>query len=329
MRLILTACFSLLALPAMADIDRVIDEHIITRQAAFAESTAALVDAARLDCTPAGVIPAYHTAFDAWVGVSHIRFGPLASSGEMLAVAYWPDKKGHTPKALARLIRAEDPIVHDPDAFASYSVAGRGFFALERMLFDEAFFDYQLGSYSCALTQAIAGDLARIAAETHAGWTGSFATILRSAGAEGNEVFLTDKEGAQALFTNMLVGLEFIYTQRIGRPLGSFERPRPKWAEARRSGRSLHNIVVSLEALQEMAEILADDQAPETMEMFATTLRFAQDLDDQVFNNLDQTSAKFQLGSLREMVMVLHQVANAEIGTHMGVVAGFNALDGD
>lgn len=329
MRLFLTAFITLLGLPALADIDAVIDEHIIKRHAAFANSTAALARTANQDCTPQAVIPAYHAAFDDWVGVSHIRFGPIEDGGEGLAVAFWPDKKGMIPKTLNRMIKAQDPVTRDAAAFAKHSIAARGFFALEQMLFDVNLADYSTGSYACTLTQAITTDLARIAGKTHAGWAGGYAEILRSAGAEGNTVFLTDKEGAQALYTNLLGGLEYISLQRLGRPLGSFEKPRPKRAEARRSQRSLRNIIVSLQALQEMTEVLADGQALETMELFGATIRYAKGLDPQVFETLNETSAKFKLGSLRELVVSVHEAAAAEIGTHLGVGAGFNALDGD
>ncbi|WP_456388942.1 imelysin family protein [Profundibacter sp.] len=329
MRIILTACFTLLGLPALADINAVIDDHILKRHADFTQSTAALVDAAKTDCTPAGVTPAYHAAFDTWVAVSHIRFGPIEDSGEGLAVAFWPDKKGKIPKTLKRMIKEQDPVVNDAAGFAKYSVAARGFFALEQMLFDETFSDYGKDSYSCALTQAITSDLARIAQQTHDGWVNGYAETLRSAGAAGNEVFLTDKEGAQALFTNMLAGLEYIHSQRLGRPIGSFEKARPKRAEARRSNRSMRNIVVSLESLQEMVQMLADGQALETMEWFASTISYAKTLDDSAFVTADENSGRFKLTSLQEMIGAIHEAAMAEVGAHLGVVAGFNALDGD
>jgi predicted lipoprotein len=227
------------------------------------------------------------------------------------------------------MISVQDPAVQDPHTFSEHSIAARGFFALEQMLFDPKFSDYARGSYSCALTQAITTDLARIAAQTREGWVKGYATTLRTAGEAGNNVFLTDKEGAQALYTNMLAGLEYIHSQRLGRPLGSFEKPRPRRAEARRSTRSLRNIIVSLESLQEMAEMLADGEASETMEAFDATINYAKTLDDQVFENLNETSAKFKLGSLQELVAVVHEAAAAEIGAHLNVGAGFNALDGD
>jgi len=329
MRFFLTACLSLITLPVLADINAVIDDHIIARNAIFAQTTATLLDAAQKDCTADSLKPAYHTAFDAWVAVSHIRFGPIEDNGHSLAVAFWPDKKGMILKTLYRMIKSNDAAVNNPAAFAEYSIAARGFFALEQMLFEPRFSEFERDSYSCTLTQAITADLARIAKHTHNAWVNGYAEVLRTAGAKGNNVFLTSNEGKQALYTNMLAGLEYIHSQRLGRPLGNFEKPRPKRAEARRSNRSLRNIVVSLEALQEMALMLADNQADETKEAFASTITFAKGLDAQVFSNLSTTSAKFKLASLQELVAVTHEAAMVEIGEHLGVAAGFNALDGD
>lgn len=317
------------AAPVVADIDAVIDDHIIKRHADFAKSALTLAETAANDCMPEALKPAFHAAFDDWIGISHIRFGPIEQNGEGLAVVFWPDKKGMISKTLMRMIKSEDAVVTDSARFARYSVAARGFFALEQMLFDDRFSDYATDSYACGLTRAMTVDLARIAEETYRGWTDGFADILRTAGAEGNTVFLSEKEGVQALYTNMLTGLEYITVQRLGRPLGSFEKPRPRRAEARRSTRSLRNIVVSLESIREMVEMMADGQASETMEIFQSTLNYARGLDDHVFEGLNETSSKFKLGSLQELVTVVHEAAAAEIGTHLDVGAGFNALDGD
>lgn len=329
MRKIIPLCLGLLASPALADIDKVIDDHILTNTAAFAKATNDLAQAATHDCTASGMKQAYHAAFDAWVRASHIRFGPIENSGEVLAIAFWPDKKGKIPRILYRMIEAENQVVNDAKLFAGYSVATRGFFALEQLLFDDKFSDYADGSYTCDLTRAISVDLARIAGQTHAGWLGGFADTLRTSGAEGNQVFLTEKEGPQALFTSLLGGLEYIYSQRLARPLGKFEHPRPKRAEAWRSNRSMRNVVISLVALQEMAVILGDDQAWETLELFESTIAFAKSLEDDVFSRLSENSANFQLQSLKGMIGGVHELANAEIGTHLGVIAGFNSLDGD
>ena len=320
---------ALLGTPALADINMVIDKYIIANTAAFTQSTANLAISAQKDCTPKGMKAAFHHSFDAWVRTSHIRFGPLESSGEVLATVFWPDKKGKIPKILFKMIKDENPVVYDAKLFAGYSVATRGFFALEQLLYDDKFSNFSADSYSCDLVRAITKDLSRIALQTHAGWLGGYADLLRNSGAEGNQTFLTEKEGPQVLFTSLLGGLEYIHRQQLGRPLHKFQHRRPKRAEAWRSNRSLRNVIISLESLREMATILADGHAWESMELFDSTIAYAKKLDDDVFARIQENSANFQLGSLQQMVGATHEMVNAELGAHLGVVAGFNALDGD
>ena len=52
------------------------------------------------------------------------------------AIAFWPDSRGATPKTLAELISAEDPVIYSREEFAAVSIAARGFHALEFLLFD-------------------------------------------------------------------------------------------------------------------------------------------------------------------------------------------------
>jgi len=329
MRQVLLTVALILAAPlARADVATVIDDHILPGHARFAEATAALEAAAGADCTPPSVQPAYNDAFDAWLGIAHLRLGPIESRGYALAIAFWPDARGMVPKTLARLIASEDPVVAEPDAFAEVSVAARGFFALERMLYDPDFSGYGPQSYSCDLTRAIAADLARMAADLDADWRDTFAETLRSAGAPGNEVFLTDLEGVQALFTALTTGLEFNAETRIARPLGSFERPRPERAEARRSGRSLRNVVVSLDALRELAETLAGE-APATEAAFASARDIAAELDDPVFAGVADPTGRLRVEILQQRIQLVRDAARAEIGPALGVAAGFNSMDGD
>ena len=63
--------------PAVADTRAAVDEHIHPRYAAFSIAASALADVAGRDCSASTIFPAYHTAFDAWIAVSHIQFGPI------------------------------------------------------------------------------------------------------------------------------------------------------------------------------------------------------------------------------------------------------------
>lgn len=173
------------------------------------------------------MIPANHAAFDAWMGVAHLHLGPGEDDGRALAIAFWPDPKGLGWKHQKALL-AGDAAALEPAAFAQQSVAARGFFALERLLYPSE----PLAADPCPLIRATTADLARLASEIRDGWTEDYADALLTAGAAGNTVYLSASEARAALFTQLATGLEFVSDQRLGRPLGTFDRPAPEKAEA-------------------------------------------------------------------------------------------------
>lgn len=318
----------LLAAPAHAGVDAAITDHILPGFTEFSNAANALSDVAAQDCTAQAVAPAYQEAFDAWMGISHLTFGPLEDQGRALAIAFWPDKRGMVRSTVARLVAEQDAATATAEDFAEVSVAGRGLFALEYLLFDPDFAGYVAGNYSCELVQAVSADLARMAAETRADWSG-YATTLQTAGEAGNTTYLTEKEAAQELFTALVTGLEWTADQRLGRPMGSFDRPRPERAEARRSGRSLRNVILSVEALEDLARSLANGPIPETEAAFATALDLARDLDDPVLAGVADPAGRLKVEILQQHIKTAKTNAAAEIGPQFGVAAGFNATDGD
>ncbi|QDC10668.1 signal peptidase [Oceanicola sp. D3] len=330
MRLLIAALLLLLlaAPPLSAGVPEAIEGHIQPRHAAFAEAASALDEAARADCTAEALKPAYHAAFDGWIGVQHLALGPLQEIGGPLALEFWPDAKGFTARQLSLLTKAADPATTTPEGFAQQSVAVQGFMALERMLYDDTFTGYAPGSYSCALVQAIAHDIAAKAQNLQAGWPGA-ADALLTAGAEGNSAYLTPAEAAQALFTALITGIEYNDDARLARPLGSLERPRPTRAEAWRSGRSQRNLALSLAALDEFAHLLADGTASETASLFDDAQGWLAKLDEPAFAGVADPVARMGIESLTSYLDLLKETAAAEIGAHLNVGQGFNALDGD
>ncbi|MBS8229189.1 imelysin family protein [Vannielia litorea] len=326
MKHLLTAL--LLATPLHAGVPEAIEGHILPRHAAFAEAASALDAAAQADCTAEALKPAYHDAFDGWIGVQHLALGPLQDLGGPLALQFWPDTKGFTARQLDLLLKAADPATTTPEGFAAQSVAVQGFMALERMLYDEALSGYEPGSFSCALTRAIAHDIAAKAEALNAGWPAT-AEALRTAGDDGNTTYLAPREAAQALFTALISGIEYNDDARLARPLGSFEKPRPTRAEAWRSGRSQRNLALSLEALEELARLLADGEASETQRLFDETEAWLADLDEPGFQGVSDPVARMGVESLTSYLELLKETAAAEVGDHLNVGQGFNALDGD
>ncbi len=103
----------------LPDINRIVEQHILPSYAELNHTTQQLADRAQENCSPsdASLIEAYSEAFDAWVKVSHLRFGPSEIEDRAFALAFWPDPRGSTPKALNALIRNEDQSVASADRF--------------------------------------------------------------------------------------------------------------------------------------------------------------------------------------------------------------------
>ncbi|WP_339821066.1 imelysin family protein [Sulfitobacter dubius] len=305
-----------------------IRDHALPGTARFASATAALDAAAQADCTDTALRPAYQEAFDAWMGIAHLTLGPLEEDGRGLAIAFWPDTRGMVGRSVARLVAEEDPIATSGE-YAEVSIAARGLFALERLLYDEDFAGYGAESYSCALAQAMAADLAVLGREVDTAWREDFAATLGSAGEAGNSRFLSPREASQALYTALATGLEFVDDQRLGRPMGSFDAPKPQVAEARRSGRSLRNVVLSLEALQGLAGTLSDAPTPKADAAFDRALTAARGLEDPVFAGVADPASRIRVEALQNDVRAISEAVGAEVAPALGVSVGFNSADGD
>jgi len=315
------------AAPALSDVDQAVARHILPGLAGFAQTSSELARVAAQDCRVEAVAPAYHAAFDAWMSVGDIRIGPSETGA--ISVVFWPDDRGFTPRGLARLIANDDAIVDDPDEFLHLSIAARGFFALDMVLFDPSFSTYAQGDYTCRLVQAISVDLDRQASNLREAWTTDFAPILTTAGAEGNATFLTEDEAMSTVYTQLLASLELTADVRLARPMGSFERPRPKLAEARRSGRSLRNAMLSVEAVFDLAHLLHGGPMPRTDRAMEQVRFAASHIEDPAFQDVETPQARLRVEALQQAVRGLRDALEVEIGTELGIVPGFNANDGD
>jgi predicted lipoprotein len=114
----------------------------------------------------------------------------------------------------------------------------------------------------------------------------------------------------------------------LGRPLGTFDRPRPERAEARLSGRALQNVTVSLAALRDMALALSPD-SPKTAAAFDRAITLTVSLDDPGLQGVADPQGWLKVEILQQSVQATRDAALAEIGPALGVGIGFNAADGD
>lgn len=305
----------LIATPAAADTAAVVQDHVRPGFTAFAEAAQTL--AAIDSCDPETLRLAFHAAWDAWMQVAHLPLGPAEQDGRGLAVLYWPDPKGSGWKA-QRALLDQTPTAK---VMAQQSVAARGLPALERLLYPaEALAD------PCPLIQATADDMAATAAALATDW-GPYGDLLLTAGQPGNDRFLHADEATQALFTQLATGLETLADRRIGRPLGTFDKPRPDLAEAHASARSVRNMILSLKALKDLALTL-NPGSPRTLAAFDHAIALAKALDPDI-DRIADPQAWLKLEILQQAVRTTRETAIAELGPALGVELGFNSQDGD
>ncbi|WP_118132954.1 imelysin family protein [Oceanicella sp. SM1341] len=313
--------------------ERALDQVILPGFGAFEAETAGLEAAAR-GCDEAAMRSAYQASFDAWEGVSHLRFGPTEEEERAFAIAFWPDRKGFTARNLAGLAEAEDPVVDDPEAFGHVSIAARGLFALDYLLYDETGLTLGAGPYRCRLLQAVSIDLHRLAAALVDRWEDPWSGWLLEAGAADNLAYPEPLSAVQEFYKALLGGVQFTRDLRLGNPLGSFDRPRPTRAEAWRSDRPLRNIRLSLDAAERMTEaVFVPALPPENAE--AARAAFARVRDDlsRIAPPLTEAVAdpmsRFRVEALQTDYNQLYIALSMAIAPELGVREGFNALDGD
>lgn len=331
--------FALALLPSAAwaqyqasTIEAVIEHHVLPGFADLVVATDGLAATAAADCTPmsADLRAAYGVAVDAWLSVSHLRFGPTETENRGFALAFWPDTRAVTPRVLARLIATEDPIGVNPAAYADVSIAGRGFYALEFLLYDADIFSSGAENYRCTLVQTVTADIAQTSQDIAADWQDRYAALMLEAGT--NETYQSTDEALRQLLGALSSGLEFTTGTRLGRPLGSFDRPRPNRAEMRRSGRALHNVTHSLQALGQLAHLLAGGNADLAMQLdsaFARAHTHATRLDDPVFAGVATSQGRIRVEVLQQRISEIRQIVSEQLAPALGVTAGFNSMDGD
>lgn len=319
---------ALLPTPCLPDVAEAVNNHILPATKNFATAANDLAQAAKADCTAAPLRPHYQTTFDAWMGLSHLAFGPLEQDGRALTVEFWPDPRGMVGRTVRGMVFDADPVVDSADSFPEVSVAGRGLMALEQLLYDDDQAGYTAGDYSCRYVRAIAFDLANIATAIKADWQ-DHAKLMLSAGESGNARYLSASEASQVLYTALLTTIEFNADQRLGRPMGTFDRPRPNRAEAYRSGRPLQNIILSLRALRELALTMSDRPLPKTELAFDTAITTARELDDPLLAGVADPHSRLKIEILQQQIRAVGDIIQAEIGGGLGLTAGFNSKDGD
>jgi len=326
-----------------------VEHHVLPRYETLAAASAALAEAADGMCSApagaglAGVRQGFHQTMDAWMGVQHLRFGPVELFMRGYRFYFWPEARGRVAGAVDELLAAGDAAALAPERLRETSVAAQGLPAVEYLLYRGT---EPRAAPACALLVTITGNLQRMAAEIVAEWRGGGEPFARTVSTPGpdNGYFVTHRDATLAFFKSFHGGLRLIADVKLKPVLGeSLERARPRLAESRRSGRALRNIARNLAALQALylgeggsglTQLVREhggdpELDPLMRKAFRMTLATARGIDAPLGEAVVDPALRPRTEKLHTQVLALKQIVKTRVAAALGLAVGFNALDGD
>ncbi|MGH6898309.1 MAG: imelysin family protein [Geminicoccaceae bacterium] len=352
------------AIPARAasvleDLNRQLtDAVIVPGYQRFAEATAALEAAVSEFCeapTPDHLErarSAFEQAMLAWQHVQPVVFGPVVSGARTSIIQLFPDRRGAISRQLSQVLAARDPALLAPGGLEGKSVALTGFPALEQILYDDARLPTPEASgaatgadadYACGLAAAIARNLAGLAAGILDDWRrpGGFREAVLTAGA-GNDAYFTAEDASGDLLKSLHTALQSVIALKLEAPLGAaLEEAKPRRAESWRSELSLANIRANLETAEALyagaggfgaaLAALADEDQLDWAIRRGFDRAFAQ-LDAIALPlpaAVEDPAARARIEALLAELRTLRLLVAQELAPALGLLVGFNAMDGD
>lgn len=312
-----------------------IKHHAVPRYQALARTTKALaVQATRFCATPgtqalADLQKYFTLASASWMGVQHIRFGPVLKDDRFYRFQYWPDKHGQGSRQLRRLFASDSKPDFAIRPIEKMSVALQGFGTFERLLFGPG--NDELKGFKCKLMVAIGGNLSSMAASLFKDWQ--------------NYQPKSNKQVVLDFFRSFADQLQTIKLLKLDRVLDkSIKKARVRRVENRWSKHSLLSIAENLKALEALAtgenggkglNVALDDDdenrdyANSISEGLRFGARFAASRKLSLAKAVKDKTARGQVVFLASHIQNIYDTTAEFLAPALGVTLGFNALDGD
>ena len=330
-------------------VDRTIDRVIVPGYAALAAATGELAaamsglcadpDGGSLEAARAGLAKVV-TAFSR---VELLRLGPAREDHRFERLFFWPDRRGRGRRQVEALIAREDEATLEGAALRQKSVAVQGLLALDLVLAGNGSEGLADGSavFRCRQGLAIAGAVDRTASGIHRGWAAAdgFGALMRGAG-PGNPVYRSHGEVVADLLGAAAEQLQVVERLKLRRMLRDGpDRARPKAAPFWRSGLARASIAANLDGVLALLH-----EGGLVALLPASDAGLAARLGSELREALEAVSAMSGGGlpelladpeKHRRLAVAAARVAAAasllgeDIPPALGLVAGFNSLDGD
>ncbi len=326
------------------------DNHIRPRYGTLLSQATGFAGAAKRLCAQPGPTTmnearsSFHALMDAWMNVEHLRFGPAELFLRANRFHFWPQARGKVDRVVDELLAEGADI--SPSRIASASAAGQGLMAAELLLFGQNATESEpRGSATgCRLLHAIAVNMQTLAKVMDEDWWRGerpFVTLFTGPGSD-NPYFASHEEVALALLASLHDGLQRIVDLKLAPVVGDgIDTVRPYLAESRLSDRTLRNIVLNLEALQDLytggagpgmgSLLVGTGDKLDTLlrKGFRATLDTARSLAGGLDKAAIDPARRDMVDTLLVQVRALRQIVRNRLTGALDLPIGFNALDGD
>jgi predicted lipoprotein len=284
----------------------------------------------------------------AWSRVELVRFGPARDKNRYERLFFWPDPRGRGLQQIQEIIASDDPTATDVDTLREKSVAVQGLFALEFVLYGTgsdmlADPDDPARSFRCRFGAAIAGAIEKTAEEIDADWTkpDGYAALMRDAGPD-NPVYRSHGEAVQELIKSAREQLQLSRDLKLAHAIEDAPgKAQPKRAPFWRSDLTIPSIRANLKAVLALVGPEGIGAAlPRDEPWVAAQLAFELGEVDKTLGRVEARAQRWETlvkdaESHADLTYTLIPLADAiallEGGypDALGLITGFNSLDGD
>ncbi len=296
-----------------------------------AEPSSASVQIARI---------AFAEAATAWAAVEYIDLDPWLEDNRGTRIYFFPDRRGVTGRHLRAALQKADPVLLTEEAIAQSSVALQGLPALEYLLFgkgSDVLTTSEASGYRCAMAEAVAGNLVRLAANLGAAWAPGAGFPSALADPRPDNAFVrTHKEAATLLLGRLTAGMEAMNQRKVSAPLGrDFETARPLRAAYALSGLTNPALAANIKGFRSLYEAAGLEQRLDpgrvaTLEQaYARVFAALNALQTPLGAAAADPAGRADVIALQAELRDLHRLAALAPLSALGLKVFFSADDGD
>jgi len=250
-----------------------------------------------------------------------------------------------TTRQIRRIRAKKDPSVLNTGSLKDKSVAVQGLTALQFIAFSKDG-TVRLGQpdddkeFICGYAQAIAGNVANIAAALAGEWADpeGYSRLLLTAGAD-NERFHSSKEAIETVFNALVTGLIIVRDQDLLPALGSSrDGAKPNRFPFSRSGNAVPFMSGELAGIQDAVQSMElEELTPDEFEWifgaasfeFRNAQGYLSELQPPLRKTFGDGESYGQVTILAITIKSIRDTLALELAGALGLAGGFNALDGD